>query len=358
MTVRGLKSSVVALFTFASLFFSNGALAQGHEGEAQHADTAAEGKFNSKEVIFEHIKDAHEWHVAGELSVPLPVILYTDKGLEVFSSGHFHHGHEKHQGNYLYGVVEGKIKAFNAAGEEDEEATAKIWDFSITKNTAALLLSVLVILLIFVSMGRTYAKAGEKGPRGLAGFIEPVIVMIKDEVAKPILGERAHKFLPFLLTVFFFILINNLMGLVPFFPGGANVSGNIAFTFTLAFFTFIMVNVNGNGNYWKHIFWMPGVPVPMKIFLAPIEFIGVFTKPVSLMIRLFANITAGHVLILGIICLIFVLKSIAASAVVVPFTLALSMIELLVAFIQAFIFTLLSTVYISMATEEHHHDHH
>ena len=134
MTVRGLKSLVVALFTFASLCFSNLAVAQEHGSEAQHADTAAEGKFNSKEVIFEHIKDAHEWHIAGELSVPLPVILYTDKGLEVFSSGHFHHGHEKYQGNYLYGIVEGKIKAFNAEGEEDEKASHEIWDFSITKN--------------------------------------------------------------------------------------------------------------------------------------------------------------------------------------------------------------------------------
>lgn len=352
MLVRRIQSLLAATITMSALFFSNVALAQGH-GEAE-----TEEKFNPKEVIFEHIKDAHEWHIAGHLSVPLPVILYTDKGLELFSSGHFHHGQEKHQGNYLYGVVEGKIKAFGADGKVDEEATKKIWDFSITKNVASLLLSVLIILLVFMSLGRYYKKKGVEGPKGLAGFVEPVIMMLRDDVAKPILGARHEKYLPYLLTVFFFILINNLLGLVPFFPGGANVSGNIAFTMTLAVFTFILVNVNGNGSYWKHIFWMPGVPVPMKIFLAPIEFIGVFTKPISLMVRLFANMTAGHVLILGIVCLIFVLKSLAVAAVVVPFTLALSMIELLVAFIQAFIFTLLSAVYISLATAEHAHDDH
>lgn len=358
MTVRSIKSLLVAVFSLSILLSTNIARAQEHGAEAGH-EAGQEEKFNPKEVIFEHIKDAHEWHVVGDISVPLPVILYTNKGLEVFSSGHFHHGHEKYQGNHLYGVVDGKIKAYKDETTIDEEATASIWDFSITKNVASLLLSVTVLLLIFVSMGRRYNKAdGIKGPRGIAGFIEPVIVMIQDDVAKPILGHRHAKYLPFLLTVFFFILINNLMGLVPFFPGAANLSGNIAFTCTLAIFTFILVNVNGNASYWKHIFWMPGVPVPMKIFLAPIEFIGVFTKPISLMVRLFANITAGHVLILGIVCLIFVLKSLAVAAVVVPFTLALSMIELLVAFIQAFIFTLLSTVYISLATEEHHDNHH
>lgn len=356
MVVPRLKSLLVAVFSLSSLFFSASVFA--NDGGEGGAAPEAEEKFNAKEVIFEHIKDAHEWHVIGDISVPLPVILITNKGFETFSSGHFHHGHEKYQGNHLYGVVEGKIKAFKEDGTVDEEATNSIWDFSITKNVAALLLSVTLILLIFLSLGRKYKKNGVNGPTGLAGFIEPVIMMIRNDVAKPILGERHEKYLNFLLTVFFFILINNLLGLVPFFPGGANVSGNIAFTCTLAVFTFILVNVNGNGNYWKHIFWMPGVPVPMKIFLAPIEFIGVFTKPISLMVRLFANMTAGHVLILGIVCLIFVLKSLAAAAVVVPFTLALSMIELLVAFIQAFIFTLLSAVYISLATEEHHETSH
>lgn len=352
MLVRKIQSWLAATFIMSVLFSYNTSFAQGHGGEE------AEGKFNPKEVIFEHIKDAHEWHVIGHTSIPLPVILYTDKGLELFSSGHFHHGKDKHQGNYLYGVADGKIKAYGADGKIDEQASSKIWDFSITKNVASLLLSVLIILLIFTSLGKYYKNKGVQGPKGLAGFVEPVIMMLRDDVAKPILGVRYEKYLPFLLTVFFFILINNLLGLVPFFPGGANVSGNIAFTMTLAVFTFILVNVNGNKDYWKHIFWMPGVPVPMKIFLAPIEFIGVFTKPISLMVRLFANMTAGHVLILGIVCLIFVLKSLAVATVVVPFTLALSMIELLVAFIQAFIFTLLSAVYISLATAEHAHDSH
>ena len=322
MLVRSLQSLLVAVFTISILFFSNVALAYNDdkkEGE--------EEKFNPQTSIYEHIKDGHTWDLWGHTSLPLPVILYTDKGLEVFSSGNFHHGTEKHQGNYLYGEVEGKIKAFNADGSENEEATSKIWDFSITKNTASLLLSVFLLLVIFLSMGRAYKKRGVQAPKGVAGALEPIIMMLRNDVAKPIIGHKYEKYMGFLLTVFFFILINNLLGLVPFFPGGANVSGNIAFTCTLAIFTFIIVNVSGNGSYWKHIFWMPGVPVPMKIFLAPIELIGVFTKPISLMVRLFANMTAGHVLILGIVSLIFVLKSLAASAVVVPFTLALSMIE-------------------------------
>jgi F-type H+-transporting ATPase subunit a len=357
MQVRSLQSLLVAVFTTGIVFFSNLAIAQ--EDAHPKADHGSEEKFNPKEVIFEHIKDAHEWHLWGHTSLPLPVILYTDKGLETFSSGHFHHGTTTHQGNYLYAVKEGKIKVVNQDGSINEEASDKVWDFSITKNVASLLLSVTLLLIIFLSMGRSYKKRGVAAPKGLAGAIEPIIMMLRDDVAKPILGAHKYeKYMGFLLTVFFFILINNLLGLVPFFPGGANLSGNIAFTFTLAIFTFILVNVNGNASYWKHIFWMPGVPVPMKIFLAPIEFIGVFTKPISLMVRLFANMTAGHVLILGIVCLIFVLKSLAAATVVVPFTLALSMIELLVAFIQAFIFTLLSAVYISLATPEHHDAHH
>jgi F-type H+-transporting ATPase subunit a len=179
---------------------------------------------------------------------------------------------------------------------------------------------------------------------------------VRDEIAKPYLGDRHAAFMPFLLTIFFFIWINNLLGMVPFFPGGANVSGNIAFTLTLALFTFIITTVNGKKHYWQHIFWMPGLPVPMKIFLIPIEIMGVFIKPISLTIRLFANMTAGHILVLSLIALIFILNSLAASALAVPFTVFISMIELLVGFIQAFIFAMLSALYFGMALEEHHEE--
>jgi len=221
------------------------------------------------------------------------------------------------------------------------------------------------LLIIFLSVAKAYKHNGVKtAPKGFQSFMEPIILFVRDEVAKPNIGHNYARYMPFLLTIFFLIWINNILGLVPFFPGGANVSGNIAFTMTLALITFLIVNVSGNKNYWQHIFWMPGMPVGMKIFLAPvgmkiflapIELLGVFIKPMSLMIRLFANITAGHILVLTLICLIFVFKSIYASALSVPFTLFIGLIELLVAFLQAYIFTMLSAMYIGMAIEEHHH---
>jgi F-type H+-transporting ATPase subunit a len=213
--------------------------------------------------------------------------------------------------------------------------------------------------LVFLTVAKAYKKTGvTSAPKGLQSFMEPIILFVRDEVAKPNIGKHYAKYMPFLLTIFFLIWINNMLGLVPLFPGGANVSGNIAFTMTLAVFTFILVNINGNKNYWQHIFWMPGMHWSMKLFLAPIELLGVFTKPISLMIRLFANITAGHILVLSLICLIFIFKSIFASAIAVPFAVFINMIELLVAFLQAFIFTMLAAMYIGMATEEHHHEEH
>jgi F-type H+-transporting ATPase subunit a len=186
--------------------------------------------------------------------------------------------------------------------------------------------------------------------------MEPIVLFVRDEVAKPNIGHKYARYMPFLLTIFFLILTNNFLGLIPFFPGGANVSGNIAFTMTLAVFVFVIVNLNANKSYWEHIFWMPGMHWSMKVFLAPIELIGVFTKPISLMIRLFANITAGHILVLSLICLIFIFKTVFASVIAVPFAVFIGLIELLVAFLQAYIFTMLSAMYIGMATEEHHHE--
>ena len=213
-----------------------------------------------------------------------------------------------------------------------------------------------LLLLIFVATARTYSQSRNGEPIGLGKFTEPLVLFIKDEVALPMIGEKNYqKYMPFLLTLFFFIWINNVMGLIPFFPFSANLSGNIAFTFVLAAITFIITTIVANKDYWKHIFWMPGLPVPMKLFLAPIEFLGIFIKPISLMIRLFANISAGHIIILSLISLIFIFKSILLAPVSLFFSVFISLIEVLVVAIQAYIFTILSAMYLGSAIEEHEH---
>ena len=229
-----------------------------------------------------------------------------------------------------------------------------------------MLMSFTLLFVLFFSAAKKYAANKGKAPSGTQNLLEVMVQFITDEVAKPMIGAKYFKFLPFLLTIFFFVLTNNLIGLIPFAPFGSNVTGHIATTAALALITFFITNFNGKADYWKHIFWMPGVPVPMKIFLAPIELIGVFTKPISLMIRLFANITAGHIIILALVGLIFFFGkageslggSILGVGVAVPFTLFLSVIELIVAFIQAFIFTILAASYIGAAVEEHHAEAH
>jgi F-type H+-transporting ATPase subunit a len=366
MAFRRVKFLLVAAFSLLLLTFSNVSFAnQTPEIEPVHGDSAQKNHsedFNVTETILEHIKDDHSWHLWGHTSVALPVILYTDKGLETFSSSNLvdeHHNPVAYNGkHYTYKLAEGKIEIVNADGTINEEASHQVVDFSITKNVAAMFISVALLLLIFLSVAAAYKKRGvTSAPKGLQSFMEPIILFVRDDIARPNIGHKYAKFMPFLLTIFFFIWINNMLGLIPIIPGGANLSGNIAFTMTLAVFTFFVVNLNGNKSYWGHIFWMPGVSVPIKIFLMPIEVIGVFTKPISLMIRLFANITAGHILVLSLVCLIFIFKSMAASAVAIPFTVFISCIELLVAFLQAFIFTMLAALYIGMATEEHgHHD--
>ena len=375
MTFRSIKSLLVKTFSVFSLLLATEAFAgENHTpapagaGVEATATTEAhgakkEGDFNVTETILEHIKDDHSWHMWGHVSIHLPVILKTSKGFEVFSSEKLvdeHHEPAVYKGNFDYKLIEGKTKIVDANGNVDVEASKQLWDFSITKNVASLFVSVFILLVVLLSAAAGYKKTGVKSaPKGLQSFMEPIILFVRDEVAIPNIGaKKAGKYMPFLLTIFFLILINNFLGLIPFFPGGANVSGNIAFTMTLAVFVFIVVNVNANKSYWEHIFWMPGMHWSMKLFLAPIELIGVFTKPISLMIRLFANITAGHILVLSLICLIFIFKTVFASAIAVPFAVFIGLIELLVAFLQAFIFTMLAAMYIGMATEEHHHDAH
>jgi F-type H+-transporting ATPase subunit a len=359
-----IKSLLVLYFSLVTLAFSGNVFANekadGHEAKEEGHEAKA---FNVTETILEHIKDDHSWHLWGETSLALPVILYTPKGFEVFSSAKFmneHHEHIAYKGNFDYKIIEGKVKIVDATEAVDVEASKALWDLSITKNVASLFISVLILLVVLLTAAGAYKKTGiTSAPKGVQSFMEPIVLFVRDEVAIPNIGKKKFaKYMPFLLTIFFLVLTNNFLGLIPFFPGGANVSGNIAFTMTLAVCVFVVVNLSANKSYWEHIFWMPGMHWSMKLFLAPIELIGVFTKPISLMIRLFANITAGHILVLSLICLIFIFKTVYASAIAVPFAVFIGLIELLVAFLQAYIFTMLSAMYIGMATEEHHHEAH
>ena len=330
------------------------------------AENHGEEKFEPTTVIMEHIADSHGWHLWGHTTLPLPVILYTSQGMELFSSGNFEHGEEDYQGKYnKYRLVTGleqslyknmfnkNIKVVGADGKLDESASDAVIDLSITKNVAAMFISMAVLLLVFIPVANSYKKRVGKSPRGLQSFLEPVFVFVRDDIAKPNIGHKFAKFMPYLLTVFFFILINNLMGLVPIFPGSANVTGNIALTFVLAVGTLILVNINGNKYYWKHIL-TPDVPVWLYIIMIPVELIGVISKPFALMIRLFANITAGHIIVLSLISLIFIFETVAMAPVSVAFVIFMDVLEILVAFLQAFIFTLLTALFIGMAVEEHH----
>jgi F-type H+-transporting ATPase subunit a len=319
------------------------------EGEGEHE------KFDPTAAIMEHIADSHYWHLWGHTSLPLPVILITDKGMEAFSSSKFHHGEDVYAGKYYsYKLVEDKIFAVNASGEVDKAASSHVYDFSITKNVAAIWLAVILLILIFTSVSRAYKRREGMAPKGFQSLIEPVILFVRDEIAKPNIGYKYGKFMPLLLTMFFFIWINNLLGLFPLFPGGANVTGNIFMTFVLAFITLLVTNLNGNKYYWKHIL-LPDVPWWLYPIMIPVEIIGVISKPFALMIRLYANISAGHIIVLSLIALIFIFKSLAIAPVSIAFVLFMDVLELLVAFLQAFIFTMLTALFIGTAVDEHAH---
>ncbi|WP_241518397.1 F0F1 ATP synthase subunit A [Bacteroidetes bacterium endosymbiont of Geopemphigus sp.] len=347
-----LKSKVIIFsFFFVLLSFS---------GYSQLPETPPhQGKIlNPAEVILEHIRDAHEWHLWGSaeknLSLPLPVILW-DEGWHIFSASRFEHGKKvvKDAGKY-YRIVHEKIYKTNASGLLLQDTSAHIanerpLDLSITKNVVATFLSVLILCGVFLSMSASYK--GHLPGSFPARLLESVVLFVRDELAIPNIGAKKYRpYLPFLLTIFFFILVNNILGLLPAAP---NVTGNISTTLVLAMMTFIIVNMRAKKAYWKHIFWMPGVPMPVRFLLAPIEFAGVFIKPLTLCIRLFANMTAGHIIILSFICLIFIFKNMLAAGFAMPFALFISLLEVLVAFLQAFIFTALSALFIGIALEDH-----
>ena len=344
-----------------------------------YAGSSDSEEFEPTEMIMHHIADANEFHVAGDVSIPLPVIVYSPQnGLDIFLSSKLDHGKTAYNGyvidhgvvakiadeNFPLGLVEnvhvhhGKA-TYNGVDYELADKYTLLndkrvfFDFSITKNVFTLFLAIFILLFVFLGMSKFYQK-GNLVPKGFYSALEPIVIFVRDDIAKTNIGEEKYKkFLPFLLTVFFFIWIINLIGLVPFFPGSANLTGNIALTFVLSVITLIITNVNGSKYYWGHIF-NPPVPGPLKILMVPIELIGIFTKPFALMIRLFANITAGHILILSLLSLIFIFKSFVMPFVSVPFVIFMTFLELLVALLQAYIFTLLSALFIGLAVEDHH----
>ena len=330
----------------------------------QKPAVGGEKPFEPSEVILEHIADSHSLHLWGDTHFPLPVIVYTDKGVETFMSGKF----DKEEGdaksevsaiykgkNYNYALIHDKVKVVNETGEVDEVASNKLHDLSITRNVVSMWMSIIVLLWLFFSVASAYKKRPGKTPKGVQSFMEPIILFVRDDIARPNIGYKYQRFMPLLLTVFFFIWINNLIGLVPFFPGGANLTGNIAVTLVLSVITLLVVNLNGNKHYWKHIFIPADVPVWIWPLWWVIELVGIISKPFALMIRLFANITAGHIIVLSLISLIFVFRSVAIAPVSVAFVVFMDVLELLVAALQAFIFTLLTALFIGSAIEEHHH---
>ena len=335
-----------------------------NEGKAV-ADTISPKKFNTGDLIFEHIKDSYVWHITTightPIAIPLPVILYSQhSGLHLFISSKFHHGTESYQGFKIAtkGKYQRKIVEVMPDGTE-----LRPWDFSITKNVTSLFISLIIIITIFLSIAKRYRNNYAKAPKGLQSWIEPIILFIRDDIARPSIGiDKCDRYLPYLLTIFFFIFINNLMGLVPFFPGGANLTGDISITLVLAIFTFVITNLSGSREYWVHLVNAPGVPWWLKLplpLMPIVEIMSVFIKPFVLTIRLFANITAGHIIVLGFYSLIFIfaekspVAAYGVSVISVSFSVFMGILELLVAFIQAYVFTLLSAIYIGMALESH-----
>lgn len=382
------KRITVSILTFTLLAFPSQSFSQDHHDEETehiqntadshdsdiHAENHGEEKFQPSEFIIDHVKDSHEWHLwtksdGHHVSVPLPVIVFSKvQGFQMFMSDKIAHGH-----NYKgFEIGEGAVKLENKKGELVEKSIqGKIievdndgqmveagmpLDFSITKNVLAMIISALILLILFLRMGKIYRKEKLVIPTGLSGFLEPMILFIRDEIARPNIGEEKYeRFMPYLLTVFFFILINNLMGLVPpMIPFGANVTGNIAVTLVLSVITFFITQFSGTKTYWKHIVATPGVPFWLAPVMIPVEIIGLFSKPFALMVRLFANITAGHIIVLSLVSLIFIFKSIFIAPVSIAFVLFMDCIEILVAFLQAYVFTLLSALFIGLAAKQHH----
>jgi len=364
----------LVIFLFALLFFSGFALPV-HANNVSGQDTtfneekaeAQEEGFQLGKLIVEHITDSYEYHVFSigkhHVTVPLPVILYDQGHFVTFWSSEFHHHHGIYKGYFVAenGIYQGKIVRKNAQGEEVRPQL----DISITRTVGTLMLNSLIFILIFLSLAKAYSRRKGLAPKGLQSIMEPLIIFIRDDVALSSIGEKHYeRFTPFLLSLFFFIFLNNLLGIITFFPWGVSVTGNIAITGVLAAIVFVITTFNGTKHYWKDIFNTPGVPWWLKfpIPLMPIvEVIGMFTKPIVLMIRLFANMVAGHTVVLGFVVLIFIFAKFGVglgygvSVVSVAFSIFLDLLEVLVALIQAYVFVILSALYFGMAVENPEH---
>ena len=332
-----------------------------HEGAAD---------LNVRELILDHVGDGYDWHITNfgdkHISIPLLVIVKgKETGWHFFSSAKFHHGHDSYKGFSIAqeGNYKGKIVETLSSGEE-----IRPWDFSLTKNATSLILSSMVLVFLILFCSKWYKKREGKpeeiSPKGFIAFVELTIMSIVDGVIKPCIGKNYKRYTPYLLTAFFFIIFNNILGLIPIFPGGANITGNIAVTCVLALCTFVIVNLFGTKEYWREIFW-PDVPTWLKFpipIMPAVEFLGIFTKPFALMIRLFASILSGHALILGLTCMVFltVRLGVAMNTGMSIFAIILmvfsSFVELLVAYIQAYVFTMLSAIYIGLSQVEAHHE--
>ena len=371
MTSIRLKCLLVAVFSLFSTFI----FAQEGEGNEQKKG------FDANKVIFGHIMDAHEFHFFSwegkdgkehHAIIPLPVILYSpQRGFSFFMSSAFHHGEHDYKKYSLlteekirdWGLDKkkyfaGQIVPVNENGKLD--TSVKVYDVSLTRNVVQMIISLALLIWVMLVIARRYNKGiGVKtAPKGMQNLLEPVINFIKDEVAKPTLGHKYEKYLPYILTVFFFILFNNLVGLI---PGAANVTGNIAFTMVLALIAFVVILLSTNKHFWGHIF-NPPVPMGVKPILVLVEFLGIFTKPFALMIRLFANMVAGHIIIICLVSLIFIFGAMSTglgwgfTPLSVGFVIFIYFIELLVAFLQAYIFAFLTAVFIAQAFEGGHHE--
>lgn len=316
--------------------------------DTEHSTPVKEDGPDVTKFIFEHILDSHDWHLWGEhehaVSIPLPIILYSNtNGLVTFLSSKFHHGKESYG---VYYIENEKIKS-------TDPLETTLVDLSITKNIACLIIMSVIVLFIFLGIASSYKKNQNGVPRGVQSFFEPLVIFVRDEIAKPNIGAKYEKFLPYLLTVFFLIWFLNIFGLIPVLS--PNVTGNPAFTVVLAGLTFFATNAFANKAYWGHIL-MPPVPKPLWILLVPLEIMGIFIKPVALMVRLAANITAGHIVVISMISLIFIMKTLFVSPVGIGMALFINVLEVLVAFLQAYIFTMLSALFIGQANESHSHD--
>ena len=334
-----------------------------HKDHSSDDHAAHEEGFNAGEMIMHHIGDANAFHIVGDIYIPLPVIIYNKTEGSWFTgfSTEFdldHHGNSTNE-------VEGFHMHHGRVLPIDEETS--IIDFSITKNVFTMLLASLLLIVIFITVAKGYRRREGQAPKGIQGFFEPIVLFIRDQVARPYLGKKTDAYMPFLLTLFFFIWSLNLLGLIPIFPGSANVTGNIMVTAALALIILVVILLRANKDYWKHIL-MPDVPLLLYPIVVPIEVIGIFTKPFALMVRLFANIAAGHIIILSLVSLVFIFGNsgeslsggITGGIVTTAFGLFMNVMELLVAAIQAFIFTNLSAVFIGLAIEDHHEhaEHH